>query len=155
MFPGVATPAQKDEALSLLWEYRKKRSDEQTEKEKLAMQVMQLKFLMEDYISTSEYNEKLTFGFFLKEYISLLEIKNKDFAENICIKPTELSHYLSNRRRPSEELIVRLEIHSNKNIPAIYWYKILEKEHEHELITDMQMRKQERKNVKNKLEFTL
>lgn len=155
MFPGNATPEQKDEGLKLLWEYRKKRTSEQTEKEKLALQVMQLKFLMEDYISTNEFNEKLTFGFFLKEYISLLEIKYKDFADNICIKPVELSHYLSNRRKPNEELIIRLEIHSNKNIPAIYWYKILEKENEHELITDMQIRKQERKNVKNKLEFTL
>ena len=97
----------------------------------------------------------MNFGFFLKEYIDLLQIKYKDFADNICIKPVELSHYISNRRKPNEELLIRLEIHSNKNIPAIYWYKILEKENEHEIITDVQIRRQEQKKVKNKLAFSL
>ena len=155
IIPGDVTQEQRDEGLNLLWTYRKKRSEGQTIEEKCILQILQLKFLMEDYINTDQYNEQLKFGFFLKEYIDLQEIKYKDFADNICIKPVELSHYISNRRKPNEELMIRLEIHSNKNIPAIYWYKILEKENEHEIITDMQIRKQEQKKVKNKLAFSL
>ena len=155
VFPDNSTKTERDKGLELFRIYRAKRMAEQTPEEKLMIQILQLKFLMEDYINSSDYNEKLKFGFFLKEYISLLALKNRDFAEDIGISPIELSHYLSNRRKPNEELIIRLEIHSNKNIPAIYWYKILEKENEHEIITDVQIRKQEQKKVKNRLEFSL
>ena len=155
VFPDDSSKEQRDQSLDLFWAYRKKIIDKQTTEEKLILQILQLKFLMQDYINSSEYNEKLKFGFFLKEYISSLEVKNKEFADDICIKPTELSHYISNRRKPNEQFIIKLEIHSNKNIPAIYWYKILEKENEHDLITDLDIRKQEQKRVKNKLEFSL
>ncbi len=155
IFPDHSSKEQKGAALELLQAYRKKRHAKQTANDKLMLQIMQLKFLMEDYINKNEYNNKMSFGYFLKEYISSLEIKNKEFADDICVKPVELSHYLSNRRKPNEELIFRLEIHSNKNIPAIYWYKILEKENEHEIITDVETRKQEQKKVKNRLEFSL
>lgn len=155
IFPDTSSKEQRAHALELVQAYRKKRTAKQTANDKLSLQILQLKFLMEDYISKNEYNNKFKFGFFLKEYISTLELKNKDFADDICIKPTELSHYISNRRKPNEELIIRLELHSNKNIPAIYWYKILEKENEYEITHDLEIRKQEQKKVKNRLEFSL
>ncbi len=155
IFPDEATNEQRAKGLDLFQAFRMKKMEKQTVEEKLIVQVLQLKFLMEDYIRGNEYNNRLNFGFFLKEYVTALEIKNKDFADDIGITPTELSHYISNRRKPTDELIIRLEIHSNENIPAIYWYKILEKENEYEIATDMAIRKHEQKKVKNKLEFSL
>jgi hypothetical protein len=154
VFPDDDTNEERDKGLELFWEYRRKRLAKQTTKDKLILQLLQLKFLMEDYINSNAYNEKLNFGFFLKEYISTLEIKNKDFAEDISIKPIELSHYISNRRKPNEEIMIKLEIHSNKNIPAIYWCKIVEREFEHEVSTDIELREKEQKKVKNRLEFS-
>ena len=76
---------------------------------------------------------------------------NKLFAKDIDIDETELSQILNSHRHPSEKTIIRLEIHSNKTIPALSWYKLLEKEKEYELENDMEIREKEVKHVKNKL----
>jgi len=79
--------------------------------------------------------------------------KNRDFAKDISIDETELSQVLGGHRKPSEKIIIRLEIHSCKTIPAITWYRLLEKEKEHEILTNKTIRTTERRHVKNKLQI--
>ena len=38
-------------------------------------------------------------------------------------------------------------------IPAISWFKLLQKDKEHDIITDKAIRKEESKHVKQRLEF--
>ena len=91
---------------------------------------------------------KSAFCFFLKEYILRLRIRNKDFAEQLGIEATELSQLLNAHRKPNNKILIRLEIQSNRNIDAMLWFKILEKDKEYELIHNTKVRQEERKHSK-------
>jgi len=149
------TTKQQKEADKELSEMRKKVQEKLTPNQIRLSRLLQLKYQMEDYYTNSAYNINQSFGFYLRQYVTSLDKKNKDFAKDINIDETELSQLLNAHRKPSEKIIIRLEIHSNKTIPAITWYKILEKEKEHEIITDKVIRKAESKNVKNKLQVSI
>ena len=97
-------------------------------KEQLYSRIMQIKFSMEDYISSNSYNSNYTFGHFLNEYIHTLRKGKTDFSKEISIHPTQLSRLISNRDEPKERIFVRLEIHSHNAIPAVTWYRIREKQ---------------------------
>lgn len=114
-----------------------------------------MKFLIEDYIRSDSFDKNFHFGYFLKEYISRLEKKNKEFAQEINVDPAELSQIINKHRKPTEKLIFRLEIHSNKNFPALMWFKVLEKERAYELLHDRSIIEEEKKHVKRKLGFSL
>ena len=136
-------------------EMRKKIQNESTPNQLLLSRLLQLKYQMDDYSNNAPYDINRSFGFFLREYVKSLNKKNKDFANDIDIDETELSQILNRHRKPSEKIIIRLEIHSNKTIPAITWYRLLEKEKEHEILTDNIIRKNERKHVKNRLQLSI
>jgi hypothetical protein len=123
-------------------------------KSKLITKLLQLKFVMEDYIMQKEYKEDFDFSYFLVEYIDRLEVKKKEFAQEIYVNPTELSQIINRHRSPNEKFIIRLEIHSNKNFPAIIWSKIIEKERIFRLQNDTKLRLSESKHVTSKLDFT-
>lgn len=154
IFPDLTTEKERKEKLAAFQTYRKSISNKYTEKDRLAFQLLQLKFLIEDYLKTDDYNQSYTFGFFLKEYISRLDKKNKEFAEDIDIDATELSQIINRHRAPSEKIIIRLEIHSNNNFPALLWLKLLEKEKAYELMHNLKIRKDQAKHVKRKLQLS-
>lgn len=110
---------------------------------------------MEDYIKSDKLDQHLTFGYFLRSYIETIGKKNNEFAEEIDIKPTELSQLVNKHRDPSDKIIMRLEMHSNGIILALSWYSIFSKDKALELITNEQLRKEERKHVKKKLALSL
>lgn len=132
---------------------REKRKAQITETQKIYANLLQLRFLIEDYIKSESYDENLSFAYFLRRYIKLKYKVNKDFAKDIRLDETELSSILNKRRTPSDKTIIRLELHSNNTISAISWFKVLEKEKEHQFYTDKNIRIEEEKNVKNKLVF--
>jgi hypothetical protein len=151
VYPSVLSPAQKKEADNQLKAARAKVQSEMTAEDRLMADVLQLRFRLEDYLNNEEFDPKLKFSYFLKEYVQLLNKKRKVFAQEINIDETELSQLINNHRYPSENIIIRLELHSNKAIPAIAWYKLIEREKEHYIITDKTIRKREQKNVSNEL----
>jgi len=116
---------------------------------------MQLKFQIEDYLKSDNFNPKFTFSYFLKEYVDVLNKKRKIFAQEISIDETELSQLINKHRQPNDSVIIRLELHSNNSIPAVYWFKLLEMEKAHSINTNLALRKKERKNVKNQVELNL
>jgi plasmid maintenance system antidote protein VapI len=155
VFPGPKDPKEREALLEAFRQHRKKVSDKQSERTKLIAKLLQLKFLIEDYIKSDKFNKDYSFGFFLKEYISRLEKKNNQFADEINVDPAELSQVINKRRQPTEKLIFRLEIHSNRNFPALMWFKILEKDRAYELKHHREIIDSEKKNVKQKLGFSL
>lgn len=154
IFPGPKDPEERTALLEAFQKHRKQVSDKQSEKTKLISQLLQLKFLIEDYLKTDKLSKDFSFGYFLKEYISRLEKKNKQFADEINIDPAELSMVINKHRKPTEKLIFRLEIHSNRNFPALMWFKVLEKDRAYELKHHKEIIDKEKKNVKQKLEFS-
>jgi len=155
VFPNELNKLEREQSLESFGEWRKKDKSKQTVETKLKIQLMQLKFLMEDYIKETGYRKEYDFSYFLKEYIIRLGKKHKEFAEEMNIDPTELSQIINKHRQPNEKFIIRLEIHSNKNFPAIIWYNLIQKEKTFELLTDQTLRNTERKHVKRKLSFTI
>ncbi|GEP93539.1 hypothetical protein SAMN05660909_05445 [Chitinophaga terrae (ex Kim and Jung 2007)] len=142
------------EILREFGEEKKKAISNLSNEKRILSAILQLRFEIEDYLKKSVYNKEISFSFFLKEYISRLQLKNKDFAEQIGLEPSELSHILSSHRKPNDKVLIRLELHSNKNIDALLWYKILEKDKEYELSTNYRLREEERPHVKQYFSFS-
>jgi len=153
VFRNTLTDKQKEEARKQLAEARKKVKEKTTDTQKLYARILQLRYQMEDYAKSSTYDEKQNFASFLRTYIKLNYKINKEFADDIHINETELSQILNKHRDPSENIIIRLELHSNNVIPAVSWFKLLEKEKLYELETDTSLREQEEKYVKRRLAF--
>jgi len=155
IFPVTLNHARKKEASDQLAAARKKGQKAMSDNTRLSLQLFQLRFQLEDYIQNKEFDPNLTFGYFLKQYVGLLQIKRKDFAEDISIDETLLSQFINRHRMPSIYIVVRLEIHSNNCIPAIYWFKLVEKQKEYELRTDKELRRKENRFVHRKLTVRL
>jgi hypothetical protein len=86
VFPRTKNEKEREAILSEFRNFRKKISDNQNKESKTISQMLQLKFLMEDYITTNSFDY---FGYFLQEYITRLQKKNKEFASEIDVDPTE------------------------------------------------------------------
>lgn len=151
VFRHNLTKKQKQAADKELLEARKTALGKMTPEQKLWTSLLQLRFQIEDYAKASAFNTNFQFGHFLREYLKFLNKKDKDFASDIHIHHTKLSQIINNRTIPSEKFIIRLEIHSNKAIPAIAWYRLLEKQREHKIATDLGIRRNQSKYVKNKV----
>lgn len=149
VFRNKLTPNQKEVSDKLLKEMRGKIQSEITPKQLLLSRLLQLKYQIEDYLENPTYDAQRSFGFFLRSYLEMLNKKNYEFANDIGIKEAELSQILNKHRKPSEKIMVRLEIHSNEIIPAITWFKLLEKENEYEFSTNNTLRVSEKEHVRN------
>ncbi len=148
VFPVKLSAKQQKAADLQLAEARQKAREKMTEAEKLTGKLMGLKFRMEDYFRAEKPNSEYSFGYFLKLYIELLEIKRRGFAEQIGIDETLLSQLINQRRMPPEYIPIRLELHSNNSIPAEYWFRVIEKDREGAmLLNKAAMRKKEMKYV--------
>ena len=149
VFRSKLTANQKQEADSELNAKRNELRQNITPKESLLARLLQLKYQIEDYLVNDDYDAERSFGFFLRSYLESLEKKNKEFANDIDINETELSQILNRHRAPSEKVIIRLELHSNKIIPAIMWHRLVEKEKEYQIISNSELRKREKGHVRN------
>jgi hypothetical protein len=71
------------------------------------------------------------------------------------VDPSELSCIIKKKRWPTDKLIFRLDIQSNKNFPTSLWIKLMEKDRLLELAQDNSIIEAEKSFVKEKLEFSL
>ena len=147
IFPHGLSAKEEAEADKEFRALRKEMWDSRTEDEKIMGGVLQVKFLMEDYIASSAYQEEQHFGYYLAFYIRAVHKKQKEFAQEISIDETRLSRIIHKKEFPNEELFVRLELHSKNIIPALSWYKLSEKVKAHYIKTDQAIRETERKFV--------
>lgn len=148
VFRNKLTEKQNAEARNQLAVARQKVKKERTAGEEYEARLLQLRYQMEDYLKSSQYDERLSFSHFLRTYIRLSYKIYKDFAKDINIDATELSQILNSHRNPNERTFIKLEIHSNNIISAVTWYKLIGKEKTRELETNKALREEERKLVK-------
>lgn len=153
IFRNKLTPTQKAESDLQMRTMRKEMLNSVTPNQVLLSRLMQLKYQIEDYLENPTYDAERSFGFYLRTYLNFLNKKHKEFASDIDIAETELSQILNHHRKPTEKIFIRLEIHSNKIIPAITWFKLSEKEKEHEILNDTGLRIREQNHVRNMLNF--
>lgn len=130
---------------------RTKNSLQHVTKKQICRQLLQLKKDLDKYIRAEEFEESLSFGYFLNQYIRRQNKFDKQFAIDIGVTDAAISQYLNGHRRPTKDFLIRLELQSNNLIPAITWFKLLQKEKEHELLTNSAVRIRESKFIKSKL----
>lgn len=156
VFPVKLSPKKQKEADQQLSEALKRSRGKMTEEEVLAGSLMGLKFRMEDYFTADKPNGEYSFGYFLKQYIELLKRKRREFATEIGIDETLLSQLINRHRTSPDYMPIRLELHSNKSIPAEYWLKIIEKDREREMLSNKAaMIKKEKRFVTGRISVSL
>src|SRR5579859_1795928 len=101
--PGSLKGEGRKEMLESFRAIRKKITEQYTVEDEFVTRFLQLKFLIEDYVSSDVFSDRYFFGYFLKEYISRQEKKNKEFAWEIDIDPAELSLVINRHRRPTDK----------------------------------------------------
>lgn len=111
--------------------------------------------MMQDYIIQNNFDSAIGFSYFLKQYMDRLNKTGKELAADINVDPAEVSNVINNKRKPTERLICRLDIHSNHSFPASVWLGILEKEKISRLMNDKKFFEQERKHVVKKIPVTI
>ena len=79
------------------------KSKERTEKQKRRIDLLTFKYQMEDYL-ISEKSEVKSVGEFLKSILKTLKIKQKDFAEYLGLKPSNLNKLISGERTINYDL---------------------------------------------------
>ncbi|SEQ59575.1 helix-turn-helix domain-containing protein [Neolewinella agarilytica] len=130
---------------------RMKRLSEMTEGEKLFGRLMKLKYRMQDYFETKEFDPAYSFARLLKGYSSIINRSNKEFAKDLGLHHSKLSRLLNGKEKPNVELMYRLDKHSNGELPAHYWWRLYAKEFEHTIMNDQEKRAEESKRVSNAL----
>jgi hypothetical protein len=155
VLPVKFTDEQQKKAAEQLSSARKRNQARKITNDVLALKILQLRFQVEDYINSNEYNPKKNFATFLKTYLSIANKRSVDLAKEIDVHKSLISQLINNTREPNESLMVRLELHSNNNIPATYWFRIVQKDKVHELSINRQLRQQEKKHVSKKLDVVI
>jgi hypothetical protein len=155
VFPSRLAPSEKKKEENEFSRFRIQRIKNMTEEERHFSRIMQLKYVMEDYANSNEYNEHYTFSYFLNEYLHSLNKNKTAFSKEISLHSAQLSRLLNDKDGPSERIMVRLEIHSNNVISAIDWYRVYEKQKEWALLKNKQIRKEESKHVNNKFVYVI
>jgi transcriptional regulator with XRE-family HTH domain len=122
------------------------------EQEKYKM-ILRLKSQLENYITGPQFEVLLTFSYFFNEYIRRQGLSDKDFAVAIGVSDAAISQYINNRRKPTKEFLIRLELHSCGLFPALNWIKLLHKEKEYEIINDIEIRIIQRQNLKYQMDL--
>lgn len=140
--------AKADESLRLL---RFKRLDQMNDSKRLYATLLSLKYRIENYLAEEIYDERFSFGAFLKEYTAILQLKRKELANNLSIHETKFSRLIHNREDPNIEILYRIEAHSGNIISATVLYRLLTRKVIYELQSNSKLKKRQGKLVKNKV----
>lgn len=96
----------------------------------------------------------MNFGYFYMNISRVLNGSKKNFASDIDIHHTTISNLINNNiKKPSDNLIIRLELHSCNMIPAIDWFKLHQMEKGYKIKTSQQLRDQQKGFIKHRLDF--
>ena len=142
-FPGKEPiPEEHAEFVKFRMELLKKTTPEQ----RINGRLFALKYDIKECI---ERETDTTFADILQQYLNITNKKQKDLADDLSINPSTLSRILNGKENIGKSLAYRLEKHSGKIIPAIYWWKLAQREIEKDILTNVVDREREAKMVKN------
>lgn len=114
------TDKERAEERDAILKARALRFEKRSANENKTARLMQLKYQMEEYLSSPLCTSGLSFPKFLSTYIDTLYEKRKDFATDISVKPIVLSHVLNEHREPNNSFLLRLMFHSQKSLKDLF-----------------------------------
>ena len=116
---------------SLIWEETKlnklnkfiqSESSKQSTERKLKNELLAVQYQIEDYIERDKTENNMKVLDFVKLYLTILNISQKDLAEIFEMKPTNLYKYLVGDRKLNNDLVLKLS--SFSHTPPEIWYYI-------------------------------
>lgn len=149
VFPSDLSEDEQKKAADELLKERKKRLGKRTSEERIYSGLLRIKYQIKAYVSQPHYDEDQTSIYYLNEYLKVTNKKQKELAEDLGVHVTRLSRILNGKEKLSLSLAFRLEIHSGELIPAILWWKLVQKEIEEEINTNEGRKLEEKEKVKN------
>jgi plasmid maintenance system antidote protein VapI len=126
---------------------------ETTEEQRLLSGLMRMKLLIKDYLEIGVFDRDFSFAKQLGDYIKLLGRSQNVVAAELDLESSHLSRLITEQRRPTQEVIYRLEKHGGHVIPAIYWWKLYALQLEDDIKSNEALRSAEWEKVKNNLKF--
>lgn len=81
--------------------------DAQNQKVKIENGLLALRFRMEEYLAQKEVTKVISVGVFLRLFVALLNVKNKDLASYIDYKESNLSALLGGNRKINIDLAIK------------------------------------------------
>lgn len=128
--------------------WRLKKRQEMSGQEKILSGLLSIKYQIKSYVDSSEFNDDKRLSSFLHKYLEVVNRNQKTLAEEIDIHPSRLNRIIKGKEKIGKSIAYRLEIHSGELIPAIYWWRLMQKEVEQEILTEEKERAVEKKHVK-------
>lgn len=130
-------------------------SKKQSAERKLRNELLAVQFQMEDYIEQDKNERAMRILDFVKMYLKILKISQKDLATIFEMKDTNLHKYLVGDRKLNNDLVLKLSSFSHTS-PEV-WYHIQVKNDLNKLLKEKDKIKQYkkydyRKNVVVKIE---
>lgn len=148
LIPEDATEEEDKKIQAEFGKLRMARWQNRTAEERLLGDLLSLKYIIKSYIKREPFQKGKTFSSFLKEYMKITDRRPKVLAEELSTSNEKFLAILENKEKPDFTFSFRLERHSGDIIPALYWWKLSEKEIEHEILTATEKRDLERLQVK-------
>lgn len=148
VFPSDMTNEEREKSQKEFGAWRMERWRNRTPEEKLLGGLLGLKYRIKSYTKQDQYDKSKTTASYLKEYLDITNRTTKNLAEELNMQETTLIAILNQKEKIDPAISFRLERHSGDIIPALYWWKLLQKELEYEFYTKEELRKIERLQVK-------
>lgn len=148
VFPTDMTEEERKQADQELWEHRRQQLLSRKPEEKIYSNMLRLKYELEDYVFSNAYHKEQSVSFYLKDYMKAIDRNQKELSEDIDVHRTRMSRILNGKERLSLSIAYRLEIHSGETIPAILWWKLVQKEIEQEILHGTEEKQKEQNRVK-------
>ncbi len=134
--------------LNKLRKFISEESKKQSPDRKLKNEFLSIKYQIQDYIEKDNIESEMRILDFVKLYLKLLKITQRDLASVFEMKDTNLYKYLIGERRLNPDIVLKLSSFSNTQ-PEL-WYYIQTKNELYELRKEKQKLKEyEKYNYKN------
>lgn len=140
-----------DDKLSTIREYILAKSKKQSPERRLRNELLALRFKMEDYLQKDKVEKEMRILDFVKPYLKLLDMTQKDLASAFGMKDTNLYKYLTGERKLNSDIVLKLSHFSNTD-PEL-WFRIEVKNELNELKKKVDLKKYAKYDYKNLLTY--
>lgn len=149
LIPLQLSDEEQKEANEEFIKLRMKHRREMSEKDRLLSGLLSMKYQILEYLRGDRFDSSKTFGKTVKRYLKVVNKTQKDLSDDIDIHPSRLNRIINGKERIGKSIAYRLEEHSGDIIPAIFWWKLMQREIEEEIKTERKVREEEKNRVKN------
>ncbi len=110
-----------EEKLDKLRKFISEESKKQSPDRKLKNEFLSIKYQIQDYIEKDKIESEMRILDFVKLYLKLLRITQRDLASVFEMKDTNLYKYLIGERRLNPDIVLKLSSFSNTQ-PELWYY---------------------------------